>query len=46
VDTEELEALIVGDQAYHRRVISKLNDGVGIMPAHAVMGEKGVKEGI
>ena len=26
-------------------VVGKLNDGVGVMPGHAVMGEQGVQEG-
>jgi hypothetical protein len=33
--------IVVGDQAYCC-VISKLNDGVGFMFGHAVMGEQGV----
>ena len=33
--------IVVGDQAYHCCVISKLNYGVG----HAVMSEQGVQEG-
>jgi hypothetical protein len=44
--TSSVEALIVvGDQAYHCCVVSKLNDGVGVMPGHAVMSEQGVQEG-
>ena len=35
----------VVDQAYHRRVVSKLDDGVGIVHGHAVVGEQGVQEG-
>ena len=37
--------IIVGDQAYHCCVISKLNDGVGGVPGRAVMSEQGVQEG-
>ena len=37
--------IIVGDQAYHCCVVSKLNDGVGVVLGHAVMGEQGLKEG-
>ena len=37
--------IVVGDQAYHCRVIGKLNDGVGVVPGHAVMSEQGVQEG-
>jgi hypothetical protein len=33
---------LVGDQAYHRCFVRKLNDGVGVMHGHAVMGEQGV----
>jgi hypothetical protein len=36
---------VVGDQAYHCCVIGKLNDGVGVVPGHAVMSEQGVQEG-
>ena len=36
---------IVGDQAYHCCVVSKLNDGVGVVPGHAVVVEQGVQEG-
>ena len=36
--------IIVGDHAYHCCAISKLNDGVGVMLGHAVMGEQGVQE--
>ena len=36
--------LIVGDQAKHRSVVSKLND-VGVVLGHAVVGEQGVQEG-
>ena len=31
--------IIVGEQAYHCCVVSKLNDDVGVMFGHAVMGE-------
>ena len=37
--------IVVGDQAYHCCVISKLNDGVGVVPDCAVMNEQGVREG-
>ncbi|KAK6327856.1 hypothetical protein J4Q44_G00035020, partial [Coregonus suidteri] len=37
--------IVVGDQAYHCCVVGKLNDGVGVVPGHAVMGEQGVQEG-
>ena len=36
--------LVVGDQAYHC-VISKLNDGVGVVPGCVVMSEQGIQEG-
>ena len=36
---------MVGDQAYHCCVVSKLNDGVGVVFGHAVVGEQGVQEG-
>ncbi|KAM9483980.1 integrin beta-like protein 1 [Salvelinus alpinus] len=32
-------------EAYHCCVVCKLNDGVGVMPGHAVVGEQGVQEG-
>ena len=34
--------IVVGDQAYNCCVICKLNDGVGVVPGHAVMSEQGV----
>jgi hypothetical protein len=37
--------IIVGDQAYHCLVISKLNDGVGVVRGHTVVGKQGVQEG-
>ena len=37
--------IVVGDQAYHCCVIGKLNDGIGVLPGHAVMSEQGVQEG-
>jgi hypothetical protein len=37
--------IVVGDWAYHCCVISKLNDGVGVMPGRAVMSEQRVQEG-
>ena len=36
--------IAVGDQAYCC-VVSKLNDGVGVVLGHAVVGEQGVQEG-
>jgi hypothetical protein len=30
--------IVVGDQSYHRCFISKLDDSVGVMHGHAVMG--------
>ena len=35
---------LVGDQAYHCCVVCKHNDGVGVVPGHAVVGEQGVQE--
>ena len=35
---------VVCDQAYHCCVVSKLNDGVGVVFGHAVVGEQGVQE--
>ena len=35
--------IAVGDQGYHRRVISKLDDGVEVMHSHTVVGEQGVQ---
>jgi hypothetical protein len=29
--------VVIGDQAYHCCVIGKHNDGVGVVPGHAVM---------
>jgi hypothetical protein len=37
--------IIVGDQAYRCCVVCKLNDGVGVVLGHAVMGEQGAQEG-
>ena len=37
--------IVVGDQAYHCCIISKLNDGVLLVPGCAVMSEKGVQKG-
>ena len=37
--------IIVSEQAYHCCVISKLNDGVGVVLGRAVMSEQGVQEG-
>ena len=36
--------IIVVDQSYHRCVFSKLDDGVGVLRGHAIMGEQGVQE--
>ena len=36
--------VVVGDQAYHCCAIGKCNDGVGVMPGHAVMSEQGIKK--
>ena len=35
---------VVGDYAYHRCVVRKLNDGVGVVCGLAVVGEQGVQE--
>ncbi|XP_051558545.1 uncharacterized protein LOC127443737 [Myxocyprinus asiaticus] len=35
--------IIVSDQTYHRRVISKLNDGIGAMCCHTVMCVQGIQ---
>ena len=37
--------IVSGDQAYHRLVNGKLNDGVGVVLGLAVMGEQGVQQG-
>ena len=37
--------IVVGDQTFHCCIISKLNDGVGVMPGRAVMSEQGVQKG-
>ena len=37
--------IVVGDQAYHFCVVSKLNEGLRVVFGHAVMDEKGVQEG-
>ena len=37
--------IIVCDQACHCYVISKLNDGVGVVPGRSVIREQGVQEG-
>ena len=37
--------IVVGDQAYHCCVVRKLNDDVGVMLGHAVVGEQGLQEG-
>ena len=36
--------IVIGDHAYHCCVISKMYDGVGVVPDHAVMSEQGVQE--
>ena len=38
--------IVVSDQVYHCCVVSKLNDGVGIVLGHAVVAEQGVQEGL
>ena len=37
--------IVVSGQAYHCCVVSKLNDGVGVVFGHAVVGEQGVQKG-
>ena len=37
--------IVGGDQAYHCCVVSKLNDDLGVVLGHAVVGEQGVQEG-
>ena len=37
--------IVVSDQAYHCCVVSKLNDGVGGVFGHAVVGVQGLQEG-
>ena len=37
--------IVVGEQAYHCCVVSKLNDGAGVVFGHAFLGEQGVLEG-
>jgi hypothetical protein len=37
--------IIMGEQIYHRRVVSKLDNGVVVVHGHAVVGEQGVQEG-
>jgi hypothetical protein len=37
--------IVVGDQAYQCRVVSKLNNVVGVVPCHTVLGEQGVQGG-
>ena len=39
-----LPLIVVGDQAYHR-CVSKLDNGVGVVRYHTVVGEEGVQEG-
>ena len=36
--------MVVSVQAYHRGVVGKLNDDVGVVLSHAVVGEQGVQE--
>ena len=44
-DLLPIGCLVVGDdQAYHCCVVSKLNDGVGVVPGHAAVDEQGVQE--
>jgi hypothetical protein len=42
--TSSLKA-VASLSAYHCCVISKLNDGVGVVLGHTVVGEQGVQEG-
>ena len=37
--------IVVSDQAYHRRVVNNLNDGVGVVCYFTVVGEEGVQQG-
>ena len=37
--------IVVFDEADHRGVVCKLNDGIGTIDRFAVMGEEGVEEG-
>ena len=37
--------IVVDDQSYHRCVVSKLDDGVGVVLGHGVMAEQVVPEG-
>ena len=32
--------ILTGDQAYHRHVVRKLDDGVGVVLGHTVVGEQ------
>ena len=38
--------IAVGDQAYHRCVVSKLVDGVGVVRGHAVVGQQQYRRGL
>ena len=38
--------VVVGHQAYHCFVVSKLTDWVGDLHGHALLGEQGVQEGL
>jgi hypothetical protein len=37
--------IVVGDQAYHRRVVNKLDDGDGVVRGPTVVGEQEVQKG-
>jgi hypothetical protein len=37
--------IVVSDQSNHRHDVSKLDDGVGVVRGHAVLGEQGGQEG-
>ena len=43
--TSSLCLIVVGDQAFYRCVVDKLNDGVGVVLDYAVIGEQGLQEG-
>jgi hypothetical protein len=42
IDLLPVGCLVVGEKAYNCSVVSKLNDGVGVVRGHAVVGEQGV----
>jgi hypothetical protein len=39
-----IQLVIAGYQAYNRSVVSKLDDGFGVVQIHAVMDEQGVQQ--